>query len=251
LYARAFTENSTPSNESGLFFGLTLRAGSGFLINMYADVFRFPWLRARADAPSIGHDYQLQLTWQPGKKLEIDTRLRLKAKQSNYSVDGDQFHSLQFSTRSSWRLHLTWRPVPALMLRQRVELVWFNRNKPEMEQGYLIYNDAVVDLPGSAFGFSGRVEFFETNGFNSRIYVFETDVPSSYSVNAVYQNGWRYYVYMKMDLGSVSFTHKMRTKTHIQAYLRWAQTIAETQSGTEFQGRRGGEYKLQFIFSGF
>lgn len=248
LYARAFTESSTPSNESGLFLGLTLKPGRALLINMYADVFRFPWLKARADAPSIGHDYQLQVSWQPNKKVELYSRLHVKAKQANDLLDGNQFYFLQFASRTNWRLHLTWKPIPALMLRQRVELVWFNRNKPDMEQGYLIYNDAVVDVPGSALGFSGRVAFFETNGFNSRIYIFETDVPSSYPVRAVYHKGCRYYVNFKIDFSKAFFASKMRTNLHVQAHIRWAQTINEMQAGTEFQPKAPGELKLQLVF---
>jgi hypothetical protein len=249
LYSRAFTESSVPSNESGAFFGLTLKPGCGLIINMYADIFRFPWLRSQTDAPSFGRDYQLQLDWQAGKKLEINSRLRLKTKQSNTHLDDDQFNWVFLSSKTNWRFHISWQPTPALMLRQRVELVWFNRNKLGAEQGYLIFDDAVINPRSGMLGFGARLEFFETSGFNSRIYVFENDVPSSYSVHAVYHKGFRYYINLSLDFSSVSITHKMRKIPHIQAHIRWAQIINQMQSGTDFQATAPGEFKLELIFS--
>lgn len=62
LYGNAFTENSLPTNEHGLYFGLALRPTTAWRISSYADFFYFPWLKYLVDAPSGGQDYVLQLT---------------------------------------------------------------------------------------------------------------------------------------------------------------------------------------------
>ena|SRR5665213_3255674 len=47
LYTNAFTENTYPTNESGLFAGISISPSSSFKINAYADFYSFPWLKYR------------------------------------------------------------------------------------------------------------------------------------------------------------------------------------------------------------
>jgi len=52
LYSNAFTENSSPTNEKGLYAGLSVRPNDALQIDAYADMFKFPWLKYRVDGPS-------------------------------------------------------------------------------------------------------------------------------------------------------------------------------------------------------
>src|SRR5690606_7363706 len=54
MYANAFTESSLPNNEYGFFAGITIRPANYWRISLYADVYSFPWLKFRVDAPSSG-----------------------------------------------------------------------------------------------------------------------------------------------------------------------------------------------------
>jgi hypothetical protein len=45
LYSDAFTENTVPGNEKGLYAGFTFRPAAGLQVNIYYDVFVFPWLK--------------------------------------------------------------------------------------------------------------------------------------------------------------------------------------------------------------
>ncbi len=56
LYTNAFTESTLPNNEKGFFSGITVRPHSAWRIDAYADIYRFPWLRFRVNAPSEGKD---------------------------------------------------------------------------------------------------------------------------------------------------------------------------------------------------
>ena len=155
LYAGAFTENTLPSNESGLFLGLSVRPGRGFTLDTYADVFRFPWLRFRADAPSSGREYLLRLTYQPHKRLEISTRFRFESKQTNEPDNVAPLNMIRFVPKSSWRTHIAWHPSPELRLLQRIELVWFDKKGIGSEHGYLIYNDIAYNPSKKLYGISG------------------------------------------------------------------------------------------------
>jgi hypothetical protein len=130
-----------------------------------------------------------------------------------------------------------------------MELIWFNKNKTGAEQGYLIYNDVMYNPAGGAFRFGARLQFFETNGFNSRLYAFENDFTSGYAVHAVYQKGLRYYLNAEIDFSDVKTTHNKVLARPVKAYFRWAHTVNETEAGTGFQGGDGQEFKIQLIFS--
>jgi hypothetical protein len=83
LYSYAFTEGTYPTNEKGLYAGISIRPGNAWRIDAYADFYKFPWLRYRVDAPSTGSDYLVQLNYKPNKQLEIYTRYHAESKANN------------------------------------------------------------------------------------------------------------------------------------------------------------------------
>jgi hypothetical protein len=252
LYSTAFTENSLPANESGLFIGLSLKPVRGIRLDMYADVFSFPWLKLRADRPGGGREFLVQLAYEPNKRVEVISRFRYEAKQANDMIEDDnRLYILRQIPKINWRLHVSWQATTTIRLRQRMELVWFDKGMPEAEAGYLIYNDVAWHPVNKPFDFSGRLELFETDGFNSRIYAFENDVPGSYSISAVYQKGLRYYVNSKIDVSTVARKNFSWRLPLISLFLRWGYTIQKPQYPIVYQSVRQYEYKAQLIFLGF
>lgn len=251
LNASAFTESSVPSNESGLFLGLAIKPGRGYTINIYADVFCFPWLRFRTDAPSNGSEHLFQLAFQPNKRVELSTGFRVESRKINQRDDNEAVNSLSTVLKTNWRTHITWQVSQALRLRQRLELVWFNA-KEGREQGFLIYNDVSLNPAGKPFGVSGRFQFFETGGFNSRLYAFENDAGVGYAVHAAYHKGLRYYFNLDVDLLKPRKGHSPGEALNIKLFLRWAQTINQMKAGRGVQGEtlpNSNVYKIHVIFS--
>lgn len=262
LYSTAFTENSLPTNETGLFMGLSVKPARAMRLDLYADVFHFPWLRLRADRPSGGREFLVQLAYEPNKRVEVTSRFRFGWKQANDITEDDNKNNLnQFFTdrlynlrpvsKINWRLHVSWQTTAALRLRQRMELVWFDTGMPGAEVGYLIYNDVTWHPPNKPFDLGGRLQLFETDGFNSRIYVFENDVPSSYSISAIYQKGWRYYVNCKIEVSKLTGRLLQRRVPSTQLFFRWGNTTPKTRYLTDIHSVRRHEYKVQVIFLGF
>ncbi|MDB5195838.1 MAG: hypothetical protein JWP88_208, partial [Flaviaesturariibacter sp.] len=104
LYGNAFTENTLPENENGCYLGLTIRPDPFWKIDVYGDFFRFPWLKYRVDAPSYGHDYLFQATYQPSRQFEMYVRYKTEKKSLNGSPDSTTHPVLQIP-RQNWRLH--------------------------------------------------------------------------------------------------------------------------------------------------
>ena len=202
LNANAFTENTSPTNEEGLYAGITLRPRSGWRIDAYADLYRFPWLRYQAAGPGWGSSYLLQVSYSPNKQLECYTRFRRSSKSTNGSGSGTGgVHPQAGEPLVNWRIHINYRISRAFTLRQRTELSWFRPGGEEGETGFLLYSDLVCKPPLSPFSGAVRLQYFETQGYNSRIYAYETDVPGSYSIPAFYGQGFHFYMLANADAG--------------------------------------------------
>jgi len=198
--AAAFTEGTYPTNEYGLFTGLTVRPTSALRFDFYSDFFRFPWLRFQADAPGRGREYIFQVTYTPRRHIEVYSRYRSEIKESNDPSKKDVFRTLRNVPRQNWRIHAGYKVSNAVSLRHRVELAWFDRNSSSSESGFLINADIIYKPLMKPVSFSGRIQYFETSGYNARLYAYENDVLYGYSIPVFSDCGFRYYLLINYDL---------------------------------------------------
>lgn len=201
LYGNAFTESTTPQAENGLFAGVSMRPWKGIRIDAYADVYRFPWLRFRVDRPSVGKEYLVQLTWKPNKQVEVYTRFRSETKALNYSLPAEAANVTADIPRMNWRTHISYKLSQAITLRARTESVWWDRGGPEAEQGFMVYGDFFYRPLMKPIALNFRLQYFETDGYNSRVYAFENDVLYSFSIPPLSGKGFRWYVNANYDIG--------------------------------------------------
>jgi len=239
INGNAFTENTYPNNERGLYAGITIRPAVAWRLDAYSDIFKFPWLKSQVDAPSYGKDFLAQLTYTPNRQLEIYTRIRNKNKQSNQADNVTPYNYLVYMPRQNWRTQLSYTVNPVIALRNRVELVWFDKKGENGEKGFLTYFDILYKPMMKPFAATLRLQYFETDGYDSRIYAYENDVLYSYSIPAFYDKGYRYYV-----------TVNYNATKNISLWVRLAQTLYPDKSSIgsgldEITGNRKTELKLQ------
>jgi hypothetical protein len=191
LFGNAFTENTAPVNEKGVYTGITVRPIQGWQLNAYADFFQFPWIKYLVNAPSHGYDYLLQLNYQPNKQFGMYVRYKNKNKPIDSSGNGIIYYP-QDQLKQNLRVHLSQQLSANLSINSRVELMWFNHQQKNAEEGFLSYVEGSYEW--KRFSANLRLQYFETNSYNSRIYVYESDVLYSFSIPAFYDKGFRYYV---------------------------------------------------------
>ena len=239
LYAYAFTENTYPTNEKGLYGGISIRPNNAWRIDAYADFYKFPWLRYRVDAPSAGADYLIQLNYKPNKQLEIYTRFHAESKAINVNSGQLTTSPVIQQPKKNWRTQISYRLNTAITIRNRTELVWFDKKGVAAEEGFLTYLDFIYKPMKNRFSGSIRLQYFETNGYNSRLYAYENDVLYSFSIPVFYDKGYRHYINMNYEVNK-----------KISFWLKWAQTIYydKTHIGSgldEIKGNKKSELKLQ------
>ncbi len=240
VYGNAFTESARPSNETGIYMGISVRPLHGWKIDAYADVFCFPWLRYQADASGGGNDFHVQLTYTPNKQTEISSRFMAGTKQGNITGNTSATNQLAPTPRHSWRTQLSFQVDRAFGIRNRMELVWLERPNVKRDRGYLINVDFIYRPVLKPYGAIFRWQYFETGGFDTRIYAYENDVLYNYSIPAFYGQGHRYYL---------TINYKLTKK--LTAWLRLAQSSytdrAIIGSGLdEISGRSKTDVTLQF-----
>ncbi|MEO7446088.1 MAG: hypothetical protein ABIU55_11370, partial [Ferruginibacter sp.] len=242
LYTSAFTENTLPTNEKGFFTGVAIRPNPAWRVEAYADVYSFPWLKYLVNAPSSGKDYFVQFTYTPNKQVELYSRFKSETKARNYDPLGLTLHPVIGQPKQNWRTQVSFKVNPAVTLRSRAEMTWFDKKNTDAERGFLIYNDFIYKPLLKKYSGNLRLQYFETDGYNSRLYAYENDVLYYFSIPLFYGKGYRYYVNLNYDL-----TRKL------SVWVKWSQYIYKDQnsvgSGLDLiNGNKKSEMRFQAIY---
>lgn len=243
LYSNAFTENTHPTNESGFYSGITITPNSFLRIDAYADFFHFPWLKYRTDASTSGTDYMVQLTYKPNRQVEIYTRFRNENKPINYNPGNLALNPVIGKPKQNLRTHFSYKLDKGFTFRSRAELAWFDKKGDNPQNGFLIFTDIIYKPILKPFSGNIRLLYFETDGYESRMYTFENDVLYGYSIPVFFDKGYRYYVNANYD-----FSKKL------SIWIRFAQTIYPDKnvigSGLDLiNSNKKSEVKLQLVYS--
>lgn len=224
---KAFTENYLPTNESGFYMGIRFRPVTSLEVSAYADHFKFSWLKYRVDAPSNGVDYWAQIRYQPNKQTEVYVRYRTERKSVNEHFIAANTEFPTAKTKQNIRLHFSWQASPGFALRSRMEVLWYDKYGSDMEEGFLFFTEAFFKHSPKVTA-NVRIIYFETGGYNSRIYAYENDVLYGGNIPFFSGEGIRYY-----------FNMQFRVAKHYTFSFKASQTV---YSGIDTIGN--GEEKI-------
>ncbi len=198
VYAMPFAEVSGASNEKGLYLGTDIRFIRRWQINLYADLYRHPWLRFGTGGPSQGRDFLARVQWQRSKVFQIYGQWQSETKEGD--SDFAEVTGLLENRRDRFRLHATYKIATGVEMRSRVEWTTFQVARTPRQHGFIAYQEAVwkpLSLPLSG---ALRYALYDTDNFDTRVFAFETDLFSAVSIPAFSGTGARYYVNLKYRL---------------------------------------------------
>jgi len=218
FFSNAFTESSRVNDEHAMYIGLKFFPAPRWTLRGYADFFEYRWIKYTTCAPSKGTELFAQLTYIPSERTEMYLRFFQEEKQIKV-VDGNyKYDELQLINRI--RLNFSQKVNEKFSLKSRIEVSLYS--KLNDEQGILVYQDLIYKPIGKKFSMNGRLAWFSTDSYNSRLYAYESDLLYSFSIPALYGKGIRTYLNLKQTFNN-----------NFSLWLKIASTYRFLLAGTE------------------
>ncbi len=241
LYNEAVSENTDAVNEKGIYSGINFKLSKRFTLSAYADFFKFPWLKYQVYQPnSNGHEFLGRLTYQPNSRFAAYFNYRQKLKQQNN--DNAKITALDQVDYQDFRFDVSYPFNSSISFRNRAEMVKYQKGSPAAEYGLMVYQDAIFKPKTSKLSANGRLAWFHTASYDSRIYSFENDVLYSYTILPLQHTGFRTYLNAQY-----SFNKGLDAWFRYSAYLYHGEKTVG--SGLDLiEGSKKSEVRLQIRY---
>lgn len=198
LHSFAFGERSgVTQNEKGFYTGIKIKPFKGLTINSYFDQYKYPYRTFSEPVPISGNDNLVFVEWKANSKLLVNIKYKNENKEETRSTVDDLGRTIklvdsrqQLNLRAEFIYDISNRAT----VKTRYEYVNVDyRDLGGDNKGFLIYSD-IKAVPIKGLAFSVRLTLFQTDAYDSRIYVYENDVPGFLSNIALYGKGKRWYM---------------------------------------------------------
>jgi hypothetical protein len=206
FFANAFSENTIPSNEKGLYWGMKYKLNRKFYFTGYIDFFSFPWLKYRTYAPVNGNEWLLNLHWQPVRNSNLSFQVRQENKYRNASAGNSPLYMLNNISKNSYWVHADYFLTSNIRMKTRVQWSSFYSEK-NISEGFTIAQDISATI--GKIKITGRYAIFDTDDYDNRQYVYENDVWLAYSLPAYDGHGVRKYLLVQYKMNK-TFTFWIR-----------------------------------------
>lgn len=211
VWAAPFAESTQPRNETGLYAGVILRPVYGLKVSGFVDLWNYPNISFQADGPSTGVEQILRVDYEIRRKWQVYAQFRRKSRTANISGSTEIPDQVE-QYRQQWRLQSQYDVYRTMTLRTRVEMTQA-QSTGSVERGYLFAQDIIIRPLGSRISASGRYALFRTDGYASRIYMFENDLLYSFGLRPYYYHGERSYINIRY-----SPTHSLTIEGRYEYY---------------------------------
>lgn len=192
ISGNAFTASSQPANENGIYSGVSIKPDALWQFNLSADLYRNPWIRYRTSSPSNSYDYLLQAIYRPGKQLEFSLRYRNLSRPQNV-IDTQNIAYVLPIVKKNLRMAVSCRVNNNVSVMGRCEMLWLHQDQLKSGQGFLAYLDLNLRiLKWMKVDF--RIQQFETDDYESRIYAYGSESLTGFSTPAFYDKGFHKYI---------------------------------------------------------
>ena len=199
-YGNAFSENFRNANEQGIYWGLKYRLSTKTELTGYVDSYRFPWLKYKVSAPSLGREYMLNMRHKFNKKTVLVLQTRHESKEKDtYTASETEIVFLSFHKRSYAMVQVESKVDAWFYFKSRIQGSTYS-NASQLTTGFMLVQD--VGINGRKADFGLRAAIFDTDDFENRQYVYESDVLYTFNFPFYSGKGMRNYVLAKFNLNS-------------------------------------------------
>lgn len=240
LYGTAFAANTSCNNELGLYLAADFVVGRRTTLTLNSDIYYFPWLRFQVSQPSAGFDMGAKATINLSRYLVLNLKYQFARKEQNQNTN-DYYQSIKQADNHRFRILLNSEPATWLKLKTEIDYLINTAAKGSFQQGILFFQDADMSIERWNLSFKARFAVFSTDSYAERLYAYEQDLFSTFTINGYYGKGVRYYLMINYGFSFVDLQ------------IRWSQTYYDDRevisSGlTQIQGHTKSELAAQILF---
>lgn len=234
FFSNAFTESSRINDEHTVYLGFKLFPAPRWTFSSYTDFFEYRWIKYTTAAPSNGSELLAQLNFKASANTEFYLRFFQEDKKSKVISGNYKYNEPQQINR--FRLNFSQKVNENISLKSRIELSLYSKLKEE--KGILAYQDLIYKPVGKQFSMNGRLAWFDTDGYDSRLYAYENDLLYSLAIPALYGKGIRTYLNFRQVFSKNILLSLKVAATHWFSQATTEEpTVSETNSEMKVQLR--------------
>ena len=193
LYAHSFSDFGHVQNESGFYIGANWTPLRYWHVQTYFDFAYAPWARYQVSQSSHSYDFLAQLEYQR-QKWSAQLRYRAHLRQR----DDDTKTTLIPYDNHSARLTLSYNGDNGLTTKTQLSAA--HAVFRTTDNGYMVSQQIGYQQPRLMLGLQGA--YFNTDSYQSRIYVYERQLTYEYVYPVYYGEGIRLALHARYDLNS-------------------------------------------------
>ena len=217
FHSGAIRAGSGSGNETGLAASLHLEAARHFFVTAAADHYRIPWPRYRSSAPSYGSRIELKSEYQPHDDISLRLSYSFSSREYDAASETGTASSVTHARQQAGFV-LDCQPAKGLRLTTRASASFIS---PSQEKGYLLCQDFSYSFRSIPLRIWFRYALCSTGGWDSRLYAWENDLLSSFSVPALYGEMTRSFIMLSW-----------KPAKRVEARLKYAFTESGPDSGS-------------------
>lgn len=190
FHAGAYKAGSGSGNETGIAASLHLEAARHLFVTAAADHYRIPGPRYRSASSSYGSRIEIKGEYLP--RDDISLRLSFSSSSREYDAASETgIASSVIHARQQVGFVLNYGPAAGVRLTTRASA---SAITPSGERGYLLCQDLSYSFHRVPLRLWFRYLLCSTGGWDSRLYAWENDLLSSFSVPALYGEATRLFL---------------------------------------------------------
>lgn len=206
LFARSFSDGGNVNNESGVMASARWTPLRGVQVDAYIDYAYFPWVRYLIDNRSHSLDAMAEVNAERNGWV-FSLRYRMRQKQCN----GDETAKLRTYYEHRGRMRFGYAS-DRWFAKAQIDLA--HSTKEDSSTGWMAGAQCAVKMTKWLWIY-GNASYFNTDDYQSRIYVYERSPRYQFSYSMLYGEGLRYAINAEAKIGKVvAMTLKVGTTNY-------------------------------------
>ncbi|MFO8130281.1 MAG: helix-hairpin-helix domain-containing protein [Bacteroidales bacterium] len=235
---------SSGGPETGIYVQLSIHMLPNWMLSIYGDAYRHPWLRYRVHSPSYGEEFSIQSAHTILKKSKLILTYRYKKQLQNITeeryINIPREHGMHRTT-----IQVDHPISPALIARTRITWINCTMDQPAVKNntstGTAFAQDILFRPAEKPLDLTLRWVMFHTDDYDARIYMYEHDVLYYFSAPSYYGTGIRAYAIARwkanrrLDLWlKISRTGFLKEPESLKKNGQWQKTEIRVQCRLHF-----------------